>query len=402
MVRTLPHNRTVNLRARTSRWTLLVLVAACAWSVAACDESLQGGETLPLEGRVGVQIVPVTAQSLLAQVGVQLDTPLQVRVVDEVGRPVGSAVVRYGVLAGAGIFSADSTLTDDQGFTQVLFRPLTTGTVIVEAAIERPGGTDRVQFTIQVLADPTVADDLIRISGSGQSARIGSVLPEPMVVRVLNPDGVPVEGHPVTFTLETSKGDAAGVADSPDGPFTNQVAVLTDASGFARAFMKLGTEAGLHTATASIVTGTGATASSETVTFNAAALASDRVADLIAISGETQTVVIDTLHEEDSPDFRGTDPNPFVVRAVDEFGNPVSGATITWFVSDGTGTIAASTTTTDANGISTNLLIDPSAGRNAVVAVAGRADPVTFEVTGEVLEPPEEEGDGGDGGGGGA
>ncbi|MDX1661677.1 MAG: Ig-like domain-containing protein [Gemmatimonadota bacterium] len=370
--------------------------------MAACDESLQGGETLPLEGRVGVQIVPVTAQSLLAQVGVQLDTPLQVRVVDEVGRPVGSAVVRYGVLAGAGIFSADSTLTDDQGFTQVLFRPLTTGTVIVEAAIERPGGTDRVQFTIQVLADPTVADDLIRISGSGQSARIGSVLPEPMVVRVLNPDGVPVEGHPVTFTLETSKGDAAGVADSPDGPFTNQVAVLTDASGFARTFMKLGTEAGLHTATASIVTGTGATASSETVTFNAAALASDRVADLIAISGETQTVVIDTLHEEDSPDFRGTDPNPFVVRAVDEFGNPVSGTTITWFVSDGTGTIAASTTTTDANGISTNLLIDPSAGRNAVVAVAGRADPVTFEVTGEVLEPPEEEGDGGDGGGGGA
>lgn len=403
MVRTLLNNTSVNLRNRSSRWTTLLVAASCAWGAAACDESLQGVEPGPPGVAAAVRILPVTSQSLVAQFGVQLDTPIRVRVVDESGRPVGSAVVRYNVLAGAGIFSADSTLTNDQGFTQVLFRPLTTGTVIIEAAIERPGGTDRVQFTIQVFSDPDVAADLVRISGSGQSAPVGSVLPQPMVVRVLNPDGFPVDSFPVTFTLETSQGSQAGVAASPDGPFLSQVTVLTDGSGLARAFTRLGTLTGEHSVAASVTTGQGAGGSSETVTFTATATASTRATDLIAISGQTQTVVIDTINERDTEDFRGTDPNPFVLRAVDEFGNPVQGVTISWFVSDGAGTIASATTTTNANGITTNLLIEPSVGRNAVVAVAAGVDPVTFEVTGELYEPPEEEepDDGGGGGGGG-
>lgn len=380
-----------------------MVAAISVWATAACDESLQGVEPAPPGARVGAQIVPVTSQTLVAQFGVQLDTPIRVRVVDETGRPVGSAVVRYNVLAGAGIFSADSTLTNDQGFTQVLFRPLVTGTVIVEAAIERPGGTDRAQFTIQVFSDPDVASDLARIGGSGQSAPVGSVLPQPMVVRVLNPDGFPVDSFPVTFTLGTSQGSTAGVAASPDGPFLNQVTVLTDGSGFARAFMKLGTLPGAHSATATVVTGQGTAGSTESVTFDATATASTRASDLIAISGQTQTVVVDTINDRDAEEYRGTEPNPFVVRTVDAFGNPVQGVSISWFVSDGTGTLARFSTTTDADGISTNVLFEPSVGRNAVVAVTPGVDPVTFEVTGQLYEPPaeEEETDGGGGGGGG-
>lgn len=376
---------------------MLVVAALCAWGAAACDESLQGVETVPPGTGVAPRIVPVGSQSLVAQFGVRLDTPIRVRVVDESGRPVPSAVVRYDVLSGAGAFSADSTLTDDQGFTQVLFRPLTTGTVVVEARVERPGGTDRVQFTIQVLSDPTVASELVRISGSGQSAQVGAVLPDPLVTRVLNPDGFPVESFPVTFTLQSSQGATAGVAATPDGPFLNQVTVQTDASGFARAFMKMGTLPGPHSATATVTTGQGTGGSTETVTFTATATASVRAARLVAISGQNQTVVVDTLHERDSEEFRGTDPNPFVVQAIDAFGNPVSDVSISWFVSDGAGDIAAFSTSTDGNGISTNVLLDPSVGRNAVVALTPGADPVTFVVIGEALEPPEEE----DGGGGG-
>ncbi len=397
------HNTSVNLRDRSSRWTTLLVAVLCAWGAAACDESLQGVDSGPPGGEAATRIVPVTSQSLVAQFGVQLDTPIRVRVVDESGRPVRSAVVRYTVLAGAGIFSADSTLTNDQGFTQVLFRPLTTGTVIVEAAIERPGGTDRVQFTIQVFSDPGVAADLVRISGSGQSAPVGSVLDQPMVVRVLNPDGFPVDSFPVTFTMETSQGSGAGVAASPDGPFLSQVTVLTDASGFARASTKLGTRTGEHSVSASVTTGQGAGGSTETVNFTATATPSTEATELIAISGQTQTVVIDTIHDRGTEEYRGTEPNPFVVRAVDEFGNPVQGVRVSWFVSDGAGSVASATTTTGADGMTTNRLRDPSEGRNAVVAVAAGVDPVTFEVTGELYEPPEEEDadEGGGGGGGG-
>lgn len=395
MVRTLQPISIVNPTSLAPRWTAFVVAALCAWGAAACDESLQGIESVSGEAGLSPRIVPVTSQTLRAQFGVQLDTPIRVRVLDESGRPIASAVVRYNVLAGVGIFSADSTLTNDQGFTQVLFRPLTTGTVIVEAAVERPGGTDRVQFTIQVLSDPTVAAELVRVSGSGQSAAVGAVLPEPMVVRVLNPDGFPVNSAPVTFTLQTSQGAAAGVASTPDGPFPNQVTVETDASGFARAFMRMGTLPGQHSATATVRTGQGTGSSTESVTFAATATASTRATRLVAISGQTQTVVVDTLHEREDEDFRGTDPNPFVVRAVDVFGNPVQGVPISWFVSDGAGALVHFSTTTDVNGISTNVLLEPSVGRNAVVAVTPGADPVTFVVIGEALEPPEEEDDGG-------
>lgn len=395
----------MNPISRISRRAVLLVVAVCALGAAACEESLQGIETSP--GADGVpQIVAVTAQSLLAQFGVQLETPIRVRVVDSEGRPVRSAIVKYRVLAGSGFFSADSTLTNDQGFTQVLFTPTTTGTVIVEAEVQRPGGTDRIQFTIQVLADPSEATSVTRVSGNGQTGVVGSVVPEPLVVRVVNPDGFPVKGHDITYVLQQSQGIMGGVAASADGPFANQVTVQTDASGLARAFLRLGTKAGGHTVSATGVVGANGGEATQTVTFTAVGTASTEAVQLKAISGQTQTVVIDTLHERESDEFRGTDPNPFVVQAVDQFGNPVQGVTISWFVEDGAGFLAVSTSTTNANGIATNTLFEPTAGRNAVVAFAAGADPVTFEVTGEVLEPPEEDepadgGGGGDGGGNG-
>lgn len=372
----------------------LATLAVCTLAAAACDESLTGADGLPI-APADARIVAVTSQQLLAQFGVQIDTPLRVRVLDDEGRPVRSAVVRYAVVAGAGLFSTDRALTNDQGFTEVLFRPLVTGTVIVEARVEG-AGNERVQFTIQVFADPNEAASLERLSGSGQTASVGGVLAQPLVVRVLNPDGFPVDSFPVTFTLDQAQGDEAGVADGPGGPFAAEVVVETDANGIARAFARLGTRTGAHAFSATAVTNAG----TESVTFTATATPSTLVDALIAVSGQTQTVVIDTLHERNSPDFRGRDPNPFVVRAVDAFGNPVQGVTITWFVSDGGGAVTESTTVTDAAGLSTNLLVNPTAGSNVVVAVAPGADPVSFSVTGEILEAPAED-DGGGGGGGG-
>ncbi|MDX1622726.1 MAG: Ig-like domain-containing protein [Gemmatimonadota bacterium] len=374
---------------------LALLVVFCAWGIVACEESVLGPNP-PSAGPDAV-IVAVTSTQLAAQFGVQLDTPIRVRVLDAQGRPIRSAVVKYSVLAGTGVFSADSTLTDDQGFTEVLFRPMSTGTVIVEARVQRPGGADRVQFTIRVLADPDVATEFFRVSGGGQTAPIGAVLPKPLVVEVRNANGGPVDSFPVSFTLEEARGDrgVAGVASSPSGSFTAQVTVLTDASGRARAFVRLGTEPGPHVVTASgviVVDGAGTT---ESVTFRAEAVPIDEVDILLPIAGQDQTVTIDTLHAEESPDFQGEDPNPLVVQALDEFGNPIEDATISWFLSDGSGTLESLQTLTDEDGLTVNTIRDVSEGRNVVVAFAPGADPVEFTITGEMLEPAEEEGGGG-------
>ena len=87
-----------------------VLVAAAAGSTVACDGSLQGSNTVVLDG--SPHLIAVTPQELLAQFGVLLDTPIRVRVLDDEGRPVRSAVVKYTVLVGSGVFSADSTEVD--------------------------------------------------------------------------------------------------------------------------------------------------------------------------------------------------------------------------------------------------------------------------------------------------
>jgi hypothetical protein len=363
-------------------------------ALAACDESLQ---PVVVEGPTGQpRLVAVTPQQLLAQFGVAIDTPIRVRVLDEEGRPVRSATVKYNVLIGAGAFSADSTLTNDQGFTQVTFRPLTAGVVVVEARVERPGGTDRTQFTIQVLNDPDIGTRFEKVSGDGQSGSVGTVLPSPLVVRVLNADGFPVDSVRVTFAIQTITGDSAGVSASRGGPFAGQVTLLTDASGFATAFARLGTEAGLHTIRATAVIGLPGAEESQTVTFSATAQASSRVARLIAISGQKQTAVIDTLHSRsDTANFRGRDPQPLVVQAVDRFGNPVVGATVSWFVSDGGGRLVFLSTTTGTAGTASNVINDVTVGRNGVVAFVAGAAPVEFEITAELYVPPEESDEGG-------
>ena len=365
-----------------------LLIASCLGTLAACDESLLIVEQTP----GGSRLVAVTPTQLLVRLGDTIEVPIRVRVSDENGQPVQSATVRFNVLVGAGFFSADSAITNDQGFTEVTFTPTSAGTVIVEARVDGPAGTQRVQFTVLVLNDPTVATRFEKVSGDNQGAAIGTVLPSPLVMRLLNADGFPVAGVPVTFALGIFQGDSAGISASRSGPFVGQVVVLSDSSGFARAFARLGTVAGPFTFIASAAVGPASQRVTQTLTFNAQANPSGQVARLIPISGADQTAIIDTLHErDDTLNFRGRDPQPMVLQAVDRFGNPVPNAVISWFVSDGGGRIQFTTTTTDGNGVSTNNIFDVTEGRNVAVAFASGAPAIEFVITATVLEPPEPE-----------
>jgi hypothetical protein len=380
---------------RSTRWFGVWLAVAAAFAMfVACDEALLDGG--PPEASGEPRVVAVGGEQLLAQLGSLFDTSLRVRVLDADGRPIRSAVVQYTLLVGSGVFSSDSTLTDDQGFTEVTFRPALAGMTIIEARAERPGGTGRVQFTIQVLSDPTEAAAMTRVSGDNQSGEAGTELPLPLVVRVDSPDGLPVGGHSVTFTLEQSQGASAAVMVAPDGPAAGEVTVNTDGGGVARAYLKLGTAPGAHSVTARTLIGPAVaqTTTSQTFTATATALGPAR---LIIVAGKNQTAVIDTLHQPGSPDFQGRDPNPFVVQAVDEFGSPVSGIAVTWLISDGGGFLAASPSFTDANGLTQSRLLAVTEGRNAAVAIAAGTNAVEFVVTGQMLAPPTEGGDG-DGG----
>lgn len=376
----------------------VALAIVCVLAFGACVEAPPSAVEGPGNG-VGTSVVPVTSQQLALTLGDSLFPIIGVRVLGPDGAPVRSAVVEYSVVTGAGVFSSDSTLTNDQGYTQVLFAPLSTGTILVQA---RSGG-DMVTFAFQVASDPNLADTFQKIGGDTQTAVVGAILPQPFTVQVRNPDGLPVDSVPVTFTVQIAQGDSAKLAADP-GDFDaggRQITVLTDAGGFARAFLRLGTMAGPHVVNAVALVGPAGSQTAQTLIFTANALPSPRASQLIIISGDDQTVPIDTVFVG-GPLDRSRDPNPLVVQALDAFGTPVPGVAVQWRVSDGGGSMFAFTTFTDALGFATNVYVGVTEGHNAIVATAPGTTAVTFDITGEIIvdEEPDEGEEGGGGGGG--
>ena len=73
---------------------------------------------------------------------------------------------------------------------------------------------------------------------------------------------------------------------------------------------------------------------------------------------------------------------PFFVLVVDQDGKPVVGATVTFAVTAGAGTLSDTTATTDANGrAATTLTLGRQAGTITVVATVADLEPVTFTAT---------------------
>lgn len=78
------------------------------------------------------------------------------------------------------------------------------------------------------------------VSGSGQVSVVGTLLPEPFVVRVEDQSGIPVEGFVVTWEVTAGNG-AVTEEESP-----------TDPQGLASTTLQLGTTAGINRVRASI------------------------------------------------------------------------------------------------------------------------------------------------------
>lgn len=81
---------------------------------------------------------------------------------------------------------------------------------------------------------------LTGVSGSGQSASVGTLLPAPFVVRVEDQNGTPVPGFRVTWQV-TAGGGTLTAEESP-----------TDAEGLAITSLQLGASPGINRVRASI------------------------------------------------------------------------------------------------------------------------------------------------------
>lgn len=182
---------------------------------------------------------------------------------------------------------------------------------------------------------------------SGTVAQNTAVIP---AVRATDASGNPVSGLDVSFAVT-------------GGGTIGRTSATTDANGTASVgSWTLGTVAGTQTVVA--------TAGTKTVTFTANAAAG--VATTITqIAGMTNEAVAGAAV-----------PTRPSVQLKDEYGNPVAGATVTFTVATGGGTVTGGSVTTDANGVATvgGWTLGQTSGAQTLRAVSGSLS-TTFTAT---------------------
>lgn len=206
------------------------------------------------------------------------------------------------------------------------------------------------------LPDPTAAAQLEAVSGMGQVGSVGTLLAEPLVVRVLDSDDRPVPEVRVAFVPGSG---AEGSAVEPD-------TAETDSDGRASVRWALGTATGSQALIAKVVGNT-----SLTTQFTAVAGAGV-AASLEKVSGDGQSAIAGTPL-----------PDSLIVRALDSSGDPVGGVTVRWAATGGGG-VSAGTSVTRADGqTGVRRTLGPQAGEQGTTAVldGNEATTVSFAAT---------------------
>lgn len=115
-------------------------------------------------------------------------------------------------------------------------------TVITATAQDLLGNTTTRTITISKVEIPPEAVRMMLLSGNGQQGTIDSLLPEPVVIRMSRPDGSPFPNKVVNFEVTRSNGRLSTTPNGAGGSMMLQV--QSDSQGLARAYWKLGSEAG--------------------------------------------------------------------------------------------------------------------------------------------------------------
>ncbi|MBS0198027.1 MAG: Ig-like domain-containing protein [Planctomycetes bacterium] len=224
----------------------------------------------------------------------------------------------------------------------VPLNPIGQNTIIEAVATDRVGNTTTRRVTVvrAALEGPRMA----AVSGNDQHGLVNGYVPDPIVVRVTNPDGTPFPNKIVTFDVDRNNGRVSpdGIAEPLD-----MIQVRTDSNGVARARWRLGGTAGMGNNRVKVT-------STDIAGFiGFCASAGPGPASQINIgSGNNQVTEV------------GTPVAAPLVAWVSDSCNPIEGVSVTFRVVSGDGRV---------NGGSVAMATTTRTGHAAVNAVAGSA-----------------------------
>ena len=211
-----------------------------------------------------------------------------------------------------------------------------------------------------VLPDQTEPARIEIVSGTNQAGSVGTMLSEPLIVRVTDARDRPVGEREVVFQVLVGEG---GVV-TPD-------TALTDSDGRASVRWILGETEGTQRVQALVI---GELDLATSFTASAGAGVAARVE---RIRGNGQSAIAGS-----------TLPESLVVRTLDEEGRPVAGITVAWSATGG-GSVSAPSTVSGPDGMSgIRRTLGPAAGPQGTVATVEGAEgsPVEFTATAAVGE----------------
>jgi hypothetical protein len=201
--------------------------------------------------------------------------------------------------------------------------------------------------------DTAAPEPLIRVltitAGASQTDTVGHDVAIPYQVRVTDSAGTPLAGIAVIWTV--ASGGGAFSASEP----------VTDASGYARATLRLGLIAGLNTVRAQVTNAVGSPATFAT----------------LAVAGAPAQAAI-TAGNRQAGNPGQTLPNAYQVRVSDQYGNATAGVTVDFFARGGSVAPASGLTAGSGIATATHTLGAVAGPDTALAVVPALADTLVF------------------------
>ncbi len=286
------------------------------------------------------------------EAGRPLPIPLQVKVTDVNGKAVAGTLVAFNVVEGGGTLANENPVSDFRGIAQTVFTlgPVV-GTNRVTARNNALSGSP-INFEFQsVVGPPSILSILSGDDGSGAAGSTYSIS-----VKITDLFGNPTQGVHVGFQVIQG---GATIQSSPN--------TTTDASGIAGAQLLLPTTTGdvVVKATSNALPGF------------------FKLFDIKVVAGAATSLALEAGNNQEGTIGREL-VFPLKVKVTDVHGNGVPGFSVPWVVTIGNGSLANSTTVTDANGVASNkLTLGQQAGTNEARAVTAlNPSQIVFTATG--------------------
>jgi adhesin/invasin len=172
-------------------------------------------------------IAHLTKQAdLPASATVASSSAISAKATDSFGNPVPGATVTFAATGGGAVTPASVT-TDANGVAGASFKfSNTAGTNTVVATVTGFSGSPAT-FTADGTAGPA-SSNVVVVGTDGQTAKVGTTVPNPPAVRILDAFGNPIVGLQVTFsTASGGQGQAAFVPTNANGVAAYDRWVLT-------------------------------------------------------------------------------------------------------------------------------------------------------------------------------